>query len=399
MSQTPQLVLQGTDWGNPLTYFNGNNWTLTWKNGRQLATATKTGTSVSYGYDLNGLRTSKKVGGVTHTYLYAGGQLQRETYISGRITRKLDFLYDQNGRPYALNYSNGTTTSLYYYVLNLQGDVIQLVGTDGNIAASYRYDPWGRVISATGSMANINPLRYRGYYYDTETGFYYLQSRYYDPTVCRFINADSYASTDTGFIGNNMFAYCNNNPITGYDPTGEILWEAAIICAAIGGISGALSALVTGGDATDIVLGAVFGLASGFVIGGTGGAIIGRVVGAGISAIGAGLDAAYNGASLTSTVACAGISFVTAFGAASLSALCGNDLLASSMVDSTFGFGASLCNAVATTAVVTGSQRHSNHTSTKLTNPAPARRRMHCGRAGRTGGRRGNRSQCFAELF
>ena len=117
--------------------------------------------------------------------------------------------------------------------------MIQLVGTDGNIAASYRYDPWGRVISATGSMANINPLRYRGYYYDTETGFYYLQSRYYDPTVCRFINADSYASTGQDFLGFNMFAYCGNSPINNVDYTGkffEELWDA--FTAAINSASG-----------------------------------------------------------------------------------------------------------------------------------------------------------------
>ena len=237
--------------GNPLTYFNGNNWTLTWKNGRQLATATKTGTSVSYGYDLNGLRTSKKVGGVTHTYLYAGGQLQRETYISGRITRKLDFLYDQNGRvvretiktgsttkilnfiydesgkPFALKYSTdgGRSFNTYYYILNLQGDVIKLLqyvsSSEYQEVASYTYDAWGNVLTASGSLAEINPLRYRGYYYDTETGFYYLQSRYYDPSNHRFINADGYASTGQGLIGTNMFAYCGNNPVIFKDDTGN----------------------------------------------------------------------------------------------------------------------------------------------------------------------------------
>ena len=95
-----------------------------------------------------------------------------------------------------------------------------LINTAGTVVASYTYDPYGKVISATGSMATANPLRYRGYYYDTETGFYYLQSRYYDPQICRFINADSYASTGQGFIGNNMFAYCGNNPVNRFDPTG-----------------------------------------------------------------------------------------------------------------------------------------------------------------------------------
>ena len=70
-------------------------------------------------------------------------------------------------------------------------------------------------------MANINPLKYRGYYYDTETGFYYLQSRYYDPIVSRFINADSYTSTGQGFLGYNMFAYCGNNPVSRVDASGH----------------------------------------------------------------------------------------------------------------------------------------------------------------------------------
>ena len=82
-------------------------------------------------------------------------------------------------------------------------------------------DSWGKLISSSGSLAEINPLRYRGYYYDTETGFYYLQSRYYDPVVSRFINADSYASTGDGLLGYNMFAYCGNNPVCYSDPTGH----------------------------------------------------------------------------------------------------------------------------------------------------------------------------------
>ncbi len=82
-------------------------------------------------------------------------------------------------------------------------------------------DSWGKLISSSGSLADINPLRYRGYYYDVETGFYYLQSRYYDPVVSRFINADTYASTGDGLLGYNMFAYCGNNPVCYSDPTGH----------------------------------------------------------------------------------------------------------------------------------------------------------------------------------
>jgi len=125
------------------------------------------------------LRTSKTVNGVTYRYYYAGGKLMRMTWD----TNTIDFFYDASGLPYALKY-NGT---VYYYITNLQGDVMRIVDASQNIVTSYEYDPYGKVISATGTLANINPLRYRGYVYDQETGFYYLQSRYYDPATGRFL--------------------------------------------------------------------------------------------------------------------------------------------------------------------------------------------------------------------
>ncbi len=157
----------------------------------------------------------------THQYIYAGGKLLREMISDGTTTKTLDFVYDNAGNPYSLIYNNGTTTTTYYYITNLQGDVMYLVNADGVQVAAYDYDPYGKVINATGAMAEINPLPYRGYYYDTETGFYYLQSRYYDPKICRFINADSYVSTGQGLLGYNMFAYCNNNPLNFVDPYGH----------------------------------------------------------------------------------------------------------------------------------------------------------------------------------
>ena len=80
----------------------------------------------------------------------------------------------------------------------------------------------GEILTSSGTMAEINPLRYRGYYYDTETGFYYLQSRYYDPAMHRFINADSLASTGQGIVGTNMFAYCLNSPVVYVDQQGNL---------------------------------------------------------------------------------------------------------------------------------------------------------------------------------
>ena len=160
---------------------------------------------------------------VTHEYLTQSGKVVRETITTSMDTTTLDFFYDESGRPFAFNYTpEGSTPNTYYYILNLQGDVVQIIDANGVVQAEYIYSPWGEVISAEGDLAEINPLRYRGYYYDSETGFYYLQSRYYDPENHRFINADIYASTDSGdAIACNMFAYCENVPTILADENGD----------------------------------------------------------------------------------------------------------------------------------------------------------------------------------
>ena len=164
---------------------------------------------------------------VTHEYLTLNGKVARETIrTNNTLTAVLDFIYDESGKPFALKYStNGTSFQTYYYVLNLQGDVVKLIhyipGFEYESVATYEYDAWGNIVSSSGRLAEINPLRYRGYYYDNETGFYYLQSRYYDPANRRFINADVYASTGQGFVGTNMFAYCVNNPVFLTDEDGN----------------------------------------------------------------------------------------------------------------------------------------------------------------------------------
>ena len=148
-------------------------------------------------------------------YYYAGNQLSKMT----RGDKTLVFTYDSLG-PRSVVY-NGSN---YYYLRNAQGDVLGIVNAYGVVVASYTYDAWGNVLSVTGSMSGtlgtLNPLRYRGYVYDTETKLYYLNSRYYNPATGRFINADIFVSTGQGTLGSNMFAYCNNNPVMGYDPSG-----------------------------------------------------------------------------------------------------------------------------------------------------------------------------------
>ena len=164
---------------------------------------------------------------VTHEYLTQNGKVARETIrqsVGGTVlsTKTLDFFYDDSGRPFAFNYSvDGDIASTYYYILNLQGDVVQIIDEGGVLQAEYVYSPWGEIISAEGDLAEINPLRYRGYYYDSETGFYYLQSRYYDPENHRFINADSYLSTGRGTVAQNMYAYADNSPVMNTDSCGN----------------------------------------------------------------------------------------------------------------------------------------------------------------------------------
>ena len=214
--------------GNPERYFtkNGLEYVLDWKNGSQLAYSScfDEQWQAAYYYDANGIRRQKRLEGDVTNYTTQNGKVIREETSSRySATCILDFVYDESGRPFALYYSSngGNSFATYYYILNLQGDVVKLVTESGAVAASYEYDAWGNILSSAGSMARTNPLRYRGYYYDVETGFYYLQSRYYDPANRRFINADVYASTGQGFVGTNMFAYCNNNPVSFIDYSGN----------------------------------------------------------------------------------------------------------------------------------------------------------------------------------
>ncbi len=222
--------------GNPITYGNGEQLytNLTWENGRQLTSLTTNGRTYTYDYDSEGIRTQKVINGVPHSYITQNGKVVRETIGTGSTAKILDFIYDNNGQPYALKYYSSPSPvaipRTFHYILNLQGDVVKLVeilsSTTGIFeaytVANYTYNAWGEILSSTGEMAELNPLRYRGYYYDSETGFYYLQSRYYDPMNRRFINADCYTSTGQGFLGYNMFAYCNNCPVICSDHSGHI---------------------------------------------------------------------------------------------------------------------------------------------------------------------------------
>ncbi len=208
--------------GNPLSYYNGTSMTMTWVRGRELATVTKGSDTISYTYGESGLRISKTVNGVVHKYIYDGDLLISEQFGDTLLI----YVYDEAGSPIGFKYRTtgyaiGAFDS-YVFGKNLQGDIVAIYNTSGTAVATYKYDAWGNVISATGTMASVNPFRYRGYYYDTETGFYYLQSRYYDPAIGRFINADNLISGVNGNLqGYNLYAYCFNNPINIEDENGN----------------------------------------------------------------------------------------------------------------------------------------------------------------------------------
>ena len=139
-------------------------------------------------------------------------------------TFAFDFLYDASGRAVGMWYENANgARSRYFYERNLQGDIVAIVNNLGEIRATYTYDAWGNctVTNAPGyGVGTANPIRYRGYYQDTETGFYFLQTRYYDPEVKRFINADCLFVAGNPLTGSNMYAYCSGNPVMRVDPTG-----------------------------------------------------------------------------------------------------------------------------------------------------------------------------------
>ena len=272
-SQTSDLPSSG----NPVTYYNGRDYHFDWSKGRQLTEAVVGGQTVKYAYDMAGVRSSKQVGDTTYTYTTLSGKVMRQQWDG----KTLEFVYDDGSQPFAMIYKHGSETELYYYLVNAQGDVAAILDSSGTMVASYNYGAWGSCTvynSSDAAIGDLNPLRYRGYYYDAETGFYYLQSRYYDPAICRFINADTFATTDAnGFLSANMFAYCENNPVGNSDPNGEFL--NTFIGAATGAALGAALALVTGENVkaaaiSGAISGAVSGLAADIIIATGGSALV-----------------------------------------------------------------------------------------------------------------------------
>ena len=186
--------------GNPLRYYNGTE--FSWTMGRRLKSALRSdGVKIKYTYNADGLRTSKTIHNVKFNYFWNGDKLTAQT--CGDNTWY--FRYDGD-TPIGFEYND----SQYYYVTDLLGSIIAVLDADGEIAAEYSYDAWGNctILSDTNTIAYTNPLRYRGYYYDSDTGLYCIQSRYYDSKTGRYINANSANAVLQGEL--NLFEYDTN---------------------------------------------------------------------------------------------------------------------------------------------------------------------------------------------
>ena len=212
--------------GNPTSY---RGWGMTWQGGRQLASMQKDGTTISFSYNDAGLRTEKTVNGSTRRYIWNSAQLMADVGAADAFY----FHYSSGGELIGYTYKTADAETECILVKNQQGDVERVISADGTILAAYTYDAWGNVLTSEGSLAAANPIRYRGYYFDAETGLYYLQSRYYDPEIGRWINADNQLSTGSDLTGLNLFAYCGNDPINRIDPIGEAWWHWALGAAVV----------------------------------------------------------------------------------------------------------------------------------------------------------------------
>ena len=277
--------------GVTVTGFGG--YTVDWYKSGLLGNYSKTGSTNTYTYDMDGVRLSKTENGITTNFYYAGGMLVGQKTGNNALVFKFDHASDYYGFTYGGNN--------YWYIKNLQNDVVAIANDAGNIIVRYYYDAWGRLLStkdANGNeitnqthIAHINPIRYRSYYYDTGTGFYFLQSRYYNPEIGRFLSADKLLD-ERSFDGNNLFAYCSNNPVDRCDPSGEAWWHWAIGAAIV--TACAVATVVTcGGFAAAI--GAVAAVSSGVAAATTAstiaaGAFIGSATVYGMSALNAALS-------------------------------------------------------------------------------------------------------------
>jgi RHS repeat-associated protein len=209
-------------------------------------------------------------------------------------TYEIYYTYDYDGTLISFNYDNNINDAIvgneYFYIKNQQGDITALVNSQGIIQVEYRYDAWGNIIyinTPSGSTLDpsINPYTYRGYRYDGEIGFYYCNSRYYNPEWGRWLNADSVNYLDPSSTnGFNLYAYCGNNPVIKSDVDGNVAWW--IIGAAIGAVVGAVvGGIVSYNQTGKVDVGYVLAFAAG-----------GALVGAGLGCL---AEAVYTSVTIT----------------------------------------------------------------------------------------------------
>jgi len=242
--------------GNPLS---DGTWTYTWQNGRQLQKMQKSGVTAEFVYNADGLRVQKMVNGVATKYTLHGKNVVHMT--SG--TDELHFFYDAQNRPAVVVY-NGTA---YAYVKSLQGDILAILDENGNTVVSYGYDAWGAPLWCIGELAEtlgkVQPFRYRGYALDEETELYYNQSRFYNPSIARFITADTtgvLTASLKSLTEKNLFAYCDNNPVMRKDIDGafwdtffDIVSLAVSVCEVIANPTDPWAWAGLAGDVVDLV--------------------------------------------------------------------------------------------------------------------------------------------------
>ena len=210
--------------GNPLTYRNGSN--LTWQGGRQLKQYEDSKQTVNYTYNGEGIRTKKTVTDkatgktVMKNYYLDNSNILAEKISGSDNDRTIWYAYSGEGKLTGFTYDGAD----YYYQRNLQDDIIGIYDASGKKVVSYTYDAWGKLTNLTDdsgkNLGEINPFRYRGYYYDEDTSWYYLQSRYYDVEVGRFLNADDVHYLGEAGISCNLFTYCENSPVNRIDSDG-----------------------------------------------------------------------------------------------------------------------------------------------------------------------------------
>ena len=239
---TSTVIYQTDAMGNPIRISEGDTVkTLSWGEGRMLLGVSEDASNYSqYTYNVDGLRTRKvvAVNGITTTTEYAWGDngLAGTIIRDGTATTTVAPHYDSEGEAIGFTVkrvpsrlSSPCTTNTYTYVKNLQGDVLRILDKTGNVVVNYTYDPWGKpTVTGDENLATLNPCSYRGYDYDEETGYYYLQSRYYDPALGRFLSTDAplIVGIQITPLICNLFVYCFNSPVLHSDPHGYFSTKA-----------------------------------------------------------------------------------------------------------------------------------------------------------------------------